>query len=477
MIIMKFGGTSTQDAAAMLNVTEIVKSHLHKHPFVVISAIAQATNQLEQMGNLAKSGDLEGGQVVLKNFVKRHLYIVNQAITDPVEKIAINTKINNIGEELAELIRRVAIIKELTPRILDKFYSYGELLSSMIVCHIMKEKGIDSLWIDTKDFMITDDNYNRALPVMESVHDKLISLTGDLLKEGKTLVTQGFIGFTLDGDRTTMGRESSDFSAAIIGSVLSAEDIQIWTDVDGILTGDPNIVENPKKIKVLSFEEAYELSLLGAKVLHPNTMLPALEKNIPIHVFNSKRPQISGTLVSNSANTFTPQNASVIKSVTYKTNINLINIRPKVRSTPFVFWEHIFNLFTKYKINPLLTSTSEFKFSAAFETKSNIDSLKHEIGEIGYFKIKEGLALISLVGSNVLHDYSLNEKIFSEFRRTKINFIAFGPSESSISFMIPVDHFKETVRRLHQIFFETQDDSNIFESLQAINIITPDKEA
>ncbi len=466
---MKFGGTSTQDAASMLNVTEIVRSHLHKHPFVVISAIAQATNQLEHMGNSVKSGDIESGHKILKHFIHRHLSIVAQAITNPVEQFNITTKINNIGNELEELIRGVSIIKELSPKILDKFYSYGELLSSMIICQIMIDKGIDSCWIDNKDFMITDDNYNRALPDMESVRDRLIPLTCDLLKLGKVIVTQGFIGSTLDGNRTTMGRESSDFSAAVFGSVLDAEDIQIWTDVDGILTGDPNIVENPKRIKVLSFEEAYELSLLGAKVLHPNTMVPALKKNIPIHVFNSKRPQISGTVVTNYLNTIVQCSTPVIKSVTYKTDIILMNIIPKVRSTPFVFWEHLFNHFTKNNISPLLTATSEFKYSAVFENKYNIGSLKHEIGDIGEVKLLKDLALISLIGSNVLNNPSLNHKIFSEFERINIKFISYGASESSVSILIPSDRLEETIRNLHRIFFETSENADIFESLQTNN--------
>lgn len=462
MIIMKFGGTSTQNASAMLNVTNIVKANLDKQPLVVISAIAQATNQLELMGNYAQLGDSTNAKVVLKNFLERHLSIVEEAVKTSDRRDELIKTINGFGAEIYELIQGTAIIRELTPKVLDKFYSYGELLSSLIISYIMKENGINTVWVDTKDFMITDDNFNRASPIYDIIDIKIKNCLHQYLIKGKTIVSQGFLGATINGDRTTMGRESSDFSAAIIGSALDAVDIQIWTDVDGILSGDPNIVENPVINKILTFEEAYELSLLGAKVLHPNTMLPAQIKNIPIHIYNSKRPEMSGTLIVNDSSVSI---SSPVKSITYKKKITLISVQQKVRTTQFVFWENILNIFTKYKIDPILTSTSKFKFCAVFDSISNIESLKHEMKEFGEISICENLTLISLVGKNILASKKFIINIFSELKHINVEYYLFGASNTSFSFLTSSENYKEAVKYLHKIIFEYSESNENYKTI------------
>ena len=226
----------------------------------------------------------------------------------------------------------------------DVFYCYGELLSSHIVAAVLQEQGIKAEWVDTKDFMVTDENYNAAMPMMDLVEERLRAIVQPLAEQGRVPVTQGFIGITRSNHRTTMGRESSDYSAAIIGAALHVDDIQIWTDVDGILTADPRVVASPKKVKVLSFEEAFELSFFGAKVLHPNTMLPAVEKNIPIHIYNSLRPHLSGTLVASHA----ASKETVVKSVAFKRDVAMLNVAPRKRFSQYIFWEHIYSILTKY---------------------------------------------------------------------------------------------------------------------------------
>lgn len=467
MIVMKFGGTSTQDAAAMLNVTQIVKSNGDKKPVVVISAIAQATNQLETIGKLAKENRTGEAEEILKKFINRHYDILVHTINDGERRAVIESRLKSAQSEISDLISGVAILHELTPKTLDRFYSYGELLSSSLVCAIMQEAEIRAIWLDTKDFMITDSNFNRAMPIMEVVEQKLQPVALSLLNTGKTIVTQGFIGATTSGERTTMGRESSDYSAAVIGAVLNADDVQIWTDVDGILTGDPSLVDNPKKNKFLTFDEAYELSIFGAKVLHPNTMLPALDKNIPIHVFNSKRPKLTGTLITNVCPDVQRANQkSILKSITYKRGITLINVVPKQRYSRFVFWEHIYNVFTEHNITPLLSSTSESKFTAVISTPTCIDSLLHEITEIGTVKLDNQLAMVSLVGDNIRRDSKLLESIMIEISGTEISYLSFGVSDSSLNLLIGEEFVEKTVRKLHKFFFENVQNDDYFDSLQ-----------
>lgn len=465
MIVMKFGGTSTKDAAAMLNVTVIIKSRTSKNPVVVISAIAQATNQLETMGSLSKSNKVAEAKDVLKYFIDRHLAIVETVGINPDTQDKIRTKIFSYSEEILEIITGVSILRELTPQSLDRFYSYGELLSSYIISEVMKENGIDTVWLDTKDFMVTDNAFTEAKPNMQVVEEKLRPLALKLIEEKKVIVTQGFIGVTPTGERTTMGRESSDFSAAVIGAVLDADDVQIWTDVDGVLSGDPNIIEHPKKIKELSFEEAFQLSLFGAKVLHPNTMIPAAEKNIPIYVYNSKRPLISGTLISNTSST-TAKSDSLIKSVTYKSKVSLLNIKPTIRFSPYIFWENIFSVLNKYKVVPIVTSTSEYQFAVVIETKYMRDSIKAELSTLGEVEELGNLCLISLMGQKINHNSTIVQNVFSVLSAIKFHFISFGASEMSMNILINEEDTIPVVRSLHKLFFEGETDSKIFEEIR-----------
>lgn len=466
MIVMKFGGTSTQDAAAMANVASIVQSHLSKKPIVVISAIAQVTNQLEQAGQLAGQGrESEARDVLLKLF-NRHYAIIDTLIMDRQRHLELRKAISSSLVELELLIKGIAILRELTPRTLDNIYSFGERLSSLIISYVFTENGIDAVWLDTKDFMITDDIFNRALPLIEIVEQRLRKSVLPILERGKVIVTQGFIGVTEQGDRTTMGRESSDYSAAVIGAVLGAEDVQIWTDVDGVLTADPTIVKNPRKVKVLSFEEAFELSFFGAKVLHPNTMLPALEKNIPIHVYNSRRPQHSGTLITSDSH----NSESVVKSIAYKKKISIINVTALKRLSPFIFWEHIYNVLTKYGATPNMTVTSEYNISVALDSQNHLSSIAHDLSEIGRVEVIEGKGIISVVGSRIREKEGVVNSIFSSIADLGVTMISYGASSSNISFVIDERQLFDAVQRLHAAFFETSSDRETFEVLEHLEV-------
>jgi len=462
MIVMKFGGTSTQDAAAMAGVAKIVHSRLSQEPVVVISAIAQATNQLEQAGKLAAEGKETEARDVLLHLFNRHYRIVDELISDRQRHFELRKAISSSLAELETLIQGIGILRELTPRTLDHIYSFGERLSSLIVSYVFLEHGIDAVWLDTKDFMVTDDNFTRASPNIELIEQRLRKLATPLLQKGKVPVTQGFIGVTERGDRTTMGRESSDFSAAVIAAVLGADDVQIWTDVDGILTADPRIVSNPRKVKILTFEEAYELSFFGAKVLHPGTMLPALEKNIPIHVFNSRRPNLSGTLITSHS----PDGSAVVKSIASKDNILLLNVKPRKRFGQFIFWEHIYNVLTKYNAAPMLSASSEYSISLALHARDHLATMVHELEPIGIVEVIDGKGIVSVVGTNLRMKPDVVKKIFSTVDDLGVVMISYGASSSNLSFAVDQGNLAEAVQRLHAAFFEHTDDHETFEILE-----------
>jgi len=462
MIVTKFGGTSTQDASAIKNVVQIVSARLAQKPIVVISAIAQATNMLEKAGKLAVEGKAGEARDTLLTLFDRHYAIVDEIIKDRERNVELRKIIASSIHELEQLVAGVSILRELTPRTLDAFYCYGELLSSRMVAAALQEFGIDAVWFDTKDFMVTDDNFNRALPLMEIVEERLKSIALPLLEQSKTPVTQGFIGITLSGVRTTMGRESSDYSASIIGSALNVEDVQIWTDVDGVLTADPCVVSSPKKIKSLTFEEAFDLSYFGAKVLHPNTMLPALEKKIPIHIYNSRRPHLTGTRITSTSHS----DEATVKSVAYKQNMVLLTITPKKRYSQSIFWEHIYTILTRHDVVANMTTTSEYSLAIAIDGKDNIPAIVHELGEIGLVQILEGKGIVCVVGTNLRETPQLMERIFRSLAEFNVSAISFGASKSNVAIVLENGVVLDAVRKLHREFFEAEHDEGKFEVLE-----------
>ncbi len=397
MITMKFGGTSVQDAEAMAGVIAVIRTSLPKKPVVVISAIAQATNTLEKIGRSAGEGNGAAAREEIDTLLRRHITIVNRLIRKEILKKDLAEYIAQVGVSLHNLASGVEKLRELTPRTMDAFYSFGELLSSKIVAAALVDAGIPSHWLDTKEFLVTDDNFNRARPIMHLVGERLAKIVPPLLEAGKVPVTQGFIGATASGHRTTMGRESSDYTGALIGSALGADAIEIWTDVTGVLTADPRVVENATQVKHLTFAEAYELTYFGAKVLHPATMHPAEAKQIPIDIMNSREPSLEGTRVS----TATPSGVPAVKSVTYRKDVSVLTLSPINRHGQYIFWEHIYGVLTERRTEALLVNTAEYRMALVLRTADASEDLREALQDVCHAEIRTGKALLCAVGDKI----------------------------------------------------------------------------
>lgn len=457
MIAMKFGGTSVQDAAAMLRVAGIVAGRLNRQPIVIISAIAQATNILERAGKLAadgKSGEARDGLLTLIN---RHYAILDALIKDRTRNLELRKIIAQSLSDLDELIRGVAILRELTPRTLDAFYCYGELLSSRLVSAVLNESAIPAVWIDTKDFLITDENYGGAMPIMSQVEERLQAIVNPIFSEGKIPVTQGFIGVTQGGVRTTMGRESSDYSSAIIGVALKVSEIQIWTDVDGVLSADPRVVHDPVQVKTLTFDEAFELSYFGAKVLHPNTMLPARERDIPIRILNSLRPEFEGTVVDSRSAHQSPQ----LRSVASKSPIAVVRIAPFKRQSQYSFWEQVYGALTKHRVAAIMTATADYVLSFAMDAKANLEPVLLDLGMIGKAHVIRDQAIVCIVGSQIGDAHDFVNHLFRSLHNLKISMISFGASQSSLSFVVDATQVDSAVRAVHAALFEQRENDRV----------------
>ncbi len=446
---MKFGGTSVEDAKAIKNLTEIVKKEIPRKPIVIVSACSGITNQLLQTAMLASEGKKEEALNLVATIESRHKKIVKDLFEGDMQRFLIK-HFATVAEELAALVNGVVVLGELTNRSLDTFAAYGERMSSFIIHHYFESHRLKSFWVDSRSFMITDDQYTKAIPQFDITERKLREIVQPKVNNGYVVISQGFIGSTTNGITTTIGRGGSDYSAAIIGALLDAEDIQIWTDVDGILSSDPSIVKDAKKIKIMSFNEAAELAYFGARVLHPETILPAVKKNIPVRVLNSKNPSSSGTLIVAKPKT---DKRCIVKSIAYKEGITMISIVSTRMFLATGFLENVFDVFHKYETVVHTVATSEVSVTATIDNVKNLSHIIKELKQFATVSVTDKKAIICIVGDNLRNTPGLAVRMLSAITDVNINMISQGASEINLSFVVDEGQVDDAVLRLHKELF------------------------
>ena len=460
MLVMKFGGTSVENAEAICRLTGIVIRDRKKKVIVLVSACAGVTNQLLKIGELASEGASHEAAELVDALAVAHKKIITDLFEDGTAQILSNT-ISLFADELKALVNGVSVLGELTPRSLDTFASYGERMSSLIIHHHFLKSGLKSTFVDARSFMITDTNYTRAVPNFNVVEKKLAELVVAPLEKGEVVMTQGFIGSTPQGITTTIGRGGSDYSAAIVGALVKAEEIQIWTDVDGILSSDPSIVKNAKKIKVMSFDEAAELAYFGARVLHPETIRPAVERNIPVRVLNSRRPEYGGTLIVAHPET---KKRCIVKSIAYKEGITLVSIVSTRMFLAHGFLENVFDVFHKYQTVVHNVATSEVSISLTIDNVKHIDDIVRDLSEFSTVTVTKSKAIICVVGDNLRNSAGMAARMLHAIPNININMISQGASEINLSFVIDEDKVSEVVQKLHaELFADADTLTEIFE--------------
>ncbi len=464
IVVMKFGGTSVQDSESITNVINIVKSNPLKK-VVVVSAISKATTALENIARFAADKNTAEAEKLLSEIINRHHVIIDTLVTDSALKQVAAEKIISYEREITELVKGLSIINELSLRILDAFRVFGELMSSNVIYYSMKNSGLDVELIDSREIIKTNNDFSRAYPNFELSQLNADKKVKPLLDKKKIVLAQGFMGSTEEGISTTMGRESSDFSAAIYGSLVDADEIQIWTDVDGVLTCDPNVISNALKLSEISFKEMEELSNFGAKVLHKNSVKPALKKDIPIKILNSKNTSSTGTLVSSKLSY--PEH---VKSVTYKKNIIVLRVKPKESLNQFIFWEMMLNILSRHKpqIDILISSNNALIIVIAESayTKIHYDELKNEFDEISDCEIVKDKVLITLVGSDLGTISNFEQSIFICNPGIKAESIIYGFNPHSFSLLVNSGECDKVLCNLHKQFFEGHtSDNGLFRKL------------
>jgi aspartate kinase len=452
MIVMKFGGTSVEDAKAIERAAAIVKGRRAQKPVVVVSAMAKVTDQLLAMARAAGAGDRKTALKLCRALQERHYNTAGELLGT-----ALFTQFHSdLGvdfEALDELLRGIAAVGELTPRTTDHVAAFGEMLSSKIVTAAFSAHGIESALVDSRECIVTDNSHTRAAPLFEETNERLRTNLQPLLDKDRVPVMGGFIGSTKAGITTTIGRGGSDLSAAIVGAGLGAERIEIWTDVDGMMTTDPHLCPEARRIKVISFDEAAELAYFGAKVLHPATVLPAVQKNIPVYVLNSRNPSCEGTRITARA----PHCRNTFKALAVKKRITIVDVAAPRRLLMHGFLKSIFEAFDRHRVPVDVVSTSEVSVSLTTDSNESIPALAADLAKLADVKYEGRKAIVCLVGENLREKPGIAARVFGELADVKIRMISQGASEINLTFVIEEDAVPEVVRRLHKTFFSDLD--------------------
>ena len=444
MIVMKFGGTSVEDAAAIDRSCQIVGERLTRKPFVVVSALGGATNGLLEAGSFAARGELNKAMTIADRLEYRHIELLPSAAEQFVR--------------LRELLKALAAIGEFSPRTQDLIASYGEALSSLIFVDRMKRLGFDAVHIDARQCIVTDDRFGKASPIIDITASRLEEAARSHLNAGRVVVMGGYIGSTLSGVITTLGRGGSDYSAAIAGTALNAEEIQIWTDVDGMLTADPRTVPGAWKVREISFDEASELAYFGAKVLHPLTVLPAVEKNIPVYILNSRKPQGSGTRITRDARPC----KNLIKSIACKRGITIVTVSSSRMLMAHGFLRALFAVFDKHHTPVDMVATSEVSVSLTLDDTSSLNNILVELKQLGDVQVSPKTALICLVGSNIKYTPGIARRAFGCLADINVLMVSMGASNINFSFLVDEKDATTAIQKLHADLF-SEVDSEVFE--------------
>lgn len=461
MIVMKFGGTSVEDSRAIDRIESIVRERLAEKPVVIVSAMAKVTDQLLATARAAGEGDRARALDLSRGLRERHYSAAGELLGSSVFT-SFHTDLETEFDSLDELLRGIAAVGELTPRTMDNVVSFGERISSQMVAAAFSARGLNASHVDARECIVTDGNHSKAMPLFDETDARLNALVRPLLEHDRLPVMGGFIGATKEKVTTTIGRGGSDFTAAIVGAGLNAERIEIWTDVDGMMTTDPNICPEARRIKSISFEEAAELAYFGAKVLHPATLLPAMHKNIPVLVLNSRNPKNEGTRITARG----PKSKNIFKAIAAKKRITIVDVVATRMLMAHGYLKSIFDVFDKHQCPVDMVSTSEVSVSLTVDSNEAIPAIAADLQKLADVKYEGRKAIVCLVGENIRGTRGIAAKVFAAIPEMNVRMISQGASEINISFVIEEEDVPEAVRSLHQKFFADPDPEVFGEVLQ-----------
>ena len=447
---MKFGGTSVADPDAINRLIGIVRQQQAKTkstPLVVVSALSGVTDKLVAIAQFAEDGATDKAAAEVAALVERHVAVATAVTSTSRAKLLADVR--RELEELNVLVHALAVLREVSPRSRDAVYAVGEVVSSRIVAAAFADHGISSSWVDARTVLVTDAEHGTAAPDMMETGERTREKVAPLLAEGKVVVMGGFIGATANGITSTLGRGGSDYSAAIFGASLGVDEIQIWTDVDGMLTADPRIVPQPRLVPQLSFAEASELAYFGAKVLHPSTILPAVAKNIPVRILNSRRPENSGTIITAEGR---PAEGR-LTALACKRDVTVIDITSTRMLMAHGFLRRLFEVFERFKTAVDVVTTSEVSVSVTVDDTRRLEAILDNLHNFAEASCEREMAIICAVGENFRADQTLFGRAVTALDRIPLRMVSQAASRRNITFVLRDADVPHAMMRLHETFF------------------------
>ena len=448
MIVMKFGGTSVGSADRIRVVAELVRERRSRQVAVVVSALGGITDLLIRGARLALARDA-GWERVASEVLSRHHATIS-ALVGGRSQDALLTHLDGLVTELRSLYTGVHNLEELTPRTLDAISGIGERASCEIVAAALEAGGTPAAAVDARRVVVTDESFGRAQPLMDETGARVREIVRPLVEKGVVPVVSGFIGATRKGIATTLGRGGSDFTASIVGALLPAEEIQIWTDVDGMMTVDPRVVPGARVIPEVSSAEAAELAYFGAKVLHPATIKPAVERGIPVLILNTLNPAAPGTRIAAGVG----DDAAEPRAIAFKKGITVVLISQPRMLMAYGFLARVFDVFDRHRTPVDLIATSEVSVSLTVDDAEHLPAVQADLASLGEVQVLRRMAIVSVVGRGFLRRAGLAARVFQSLREVNVVMISFGASDVNVSLVVAEDEAEKAVRLLHHEFFE-----------------------
>ena len=454
MIVQKFGGTSVADPDAIRRLIGIVRDTRARNgrgPVVVVSAMSGVTDALLAVAAGAGAAETDDALSRLRTLRERHRAAAT-ALTSGERVATVTCFLNRQFDDLEAVARALGVLREVSSRTLDVIAASGELLNSYLIAAALDEAGVPATWVDARRVVVTDDEHTRAAPLMRETTAALRASVMPLIESGNVPVLGGFVGATTGGITTTLGRGGSDYSGAIVGAGLGASEIQIWTDVDGMLTADPRIVAAPRLVPQLSFAEASELAYFGAKVLHPSTILPAVERDIPVRIVNSRKPDGAGTLIA--ASPAKSPNGGSITALACKRDLTVVDITSTRMLMAYGFLRRLFEVFERFRTAVDVVTTSEVSVSVTVDDRRHLDAITEALAEFAAVSVEPDMALLCAVGDDLRGNAAVAPRVMRVLEDVPVRMMSQAASRRNITVVLRQADLPGAMQRLHEAFFE-----------------------
>jgi aspartate kinase len=455
---MKFGGTSVADRGAIERLMAIVRAERQaeaqreggdaRGPIVVVSALSGVTDRLLGLAAQAGAGDIDGARASVRDLHQRHV-VVSEVVTDGTIREPLLKALADEFADLERIVSALGVLREVSPRWMDTIAAAGEILSSRLVAAALNAEGLPATWVDARQVLVTSGDHQAAVPQFPETTAALMAHADPVLAARRIPVIGGFVGATRERVTTTLGRGGSDYSAAIVGACLDVSEIQIWTDVDGMLTSDPRIVKDPHLVPHISFAEASELAYFGAKVLHPATIQPAVAKNIPVRILNSRRPNALGTLITAER----PFSHRPLTAVAAKKGVTVVDITSTRMLMAHGFLSRLFGVFERFKTPVDVVTTSEVSVSVTVDDPRRLPDIVAELSGFAEVSCEEQMAIVCVVGDGLQGDPALAARVLTSVGDVPLRMVSQAAGRRNITFVIRERDVPTALSRLHETFF------------------------